>query len=96
MTPLGKAVIISGILIFTASTLAWIITGDWQWFAGGGSIFFSSLLASAVLSAETKRPASRDSNTTYIQGELKEKKEPPTPTKAWTEDDPWSSPSSPS
>jgi hypothetical protein len=54
MTTLGKITVIAGICIFTASTLLWIIQGNWQWFAGGGAIFLGTLLTGAVISAETK------------------------------------------
>jgi hypothetical protein len=59
MTTLGKATVITGICIFTASTLLWIIQGDWQWFAGGGAIFLGTLLSGAVISAETKPSPTR-------------------------------------
>lgn len=55
MTSLGKAIITCGISIFTLGTLTWIVTGDWHWFAGGGTLFVSSLGAAIVLSAETKQ-----------------------------------------
>jgi hypothetical protein len=54
MTTLGKYVIVGGILVFTAGTITWILTGDWHWFAGGATLFLASVLTSAVLSAETK------------------------------------------
>jgi hypothetical protein len=59
MTTLGKIIVIAGICIFTASTLLWIIQGNWQWFAGGGAIFLGTLLSGAVISAETKPSPSR-------------------------------------
>jgi hypothetical protein len=59
MTTLGKITVIAGICIFTASTLLWIIQGDWQWFAGGGAIFLGTLLSGAVISAETKPSPTR-------------------------------------
>src|SRR3954470_6696107 len=59
MTTLGKIIVIAGICIFTASTLLWIIQGDWQWFAGGGAIFLGTLLSGAVISAETKPSPTR-------------------------------------
>jgi hypothetical protein len=59
MTTLGKATVITGISIFTLSTLAWIIQGNWQWFAGGGAIFLGTLLTGAVISAETKPSPNR-------------------------------------
>lgn len=54
MTPLGKIIITSGIIFFTFSTLMWIFTTNWQWFAGGGAILVGTTLTSAVVSAETK------------------------------------------
>jgi hypothetical protein len=59
MTTLGKITVIAGICIFTGSTLAWIGTGEWQWFAGGGAIFLGTLLSGAVISAETKPSPTR-------------------------------------
>jgi hypothetical protein len=59
MTTLGKITVIAGICIFTASTLLWIIQGNWQWFAGGGAIFLGTLLTGAVISAETKPSPTR-------------------------------------
>jgi hypothetical protein len=59
MTVLGKATVITGISIFTLSTLAWIIQGNWQWFAGGAAIFLGTLLTGAVISAETKPSPTR-------------------------------------
>src|SRR3954463_6116576 len=59
MTTLGKIIVIAGICIFTGSTLAWISTGNWQWFAGGGAIFLGTLLTGAVISAETKPSPTR-------------------------------------
>lgn len=54
MTQLGKAIITIGIGIFTATTLLWIITADWHWFAGGGAIFLGATLTATVISVETK------------------------------------------
>ena len=54
MTSLGKSIILGGILILVVGTLMWIVKADWHWFAGGLTIFFGSILAAAVLSAETK------------------------------------------
>jgi hypothetical protein len=62
VTTLGKAIITTGIAIFTLSCLAWIVTQNWQWFAGGAAIFFGSVLTSAVVSVETKNQNSRIPN----------------------------------
>ena len=54
MTSLAKALITIGITIWTLGTILWILSSNWQWFAGGLSLFIGSLLAGAVLSVETK------------------------------------------
>jgi hypothetical protein len=78
MTTLGKITVIAGICIFTASTLLWIIQGNWQWFAGGGAIFLGTLLTGAVISAETKPSPTRSIAS------------PPTPPTPPTNDPPYS------
>jgi len=73
MTTLGKSVVISGLIVFTTGTLAWIITHSWEWFAGGLSLFVSSIIASAVLSVETKQTNNHHhQNTRYTPNELTE------------------------
>jgi hypothetical protein len=81
MTVLGKATVITGISIFTLSTLAWIIQGNWQWFAGGAAIFLGTLLTGAVISAETK-PSPTSTRTPSPL--------PPTPPTPPTDDPPYS------
>lgn len=54
MTFLGKTIITSSLVIFAICTLLWILTGNWQWFAGGATICVFSTIGAAVLSAETK------------------------------------------
>jgi hypothetical protein len=54
MTQLGKSIITIGIGIFTATTLLWIITADWHWFAGGGAVFLGAALTATIISVETK------------------------------------------
>lgn len=68
MTQLGRIIITCGILIFTAATLAWILTGNWQWFAGGGAILFGATLTSAILSVEPKD--NHKQNTRYNNHEF--------------------------
>src|SRR3954468_23080075 len=79
MTTLGKTTVIAGICIFTASTLLWIIQGNWQWFAGGAAIFLGTLLTGAVISAETKPSPTRTPSPS-----------PPTPPTPPTNDPPYS------
>ena len=63
MTSLARATIICGVLLFTAGTIAWILTGNWQWFAGGTAIFIGTILAGAILSVEVKTPSRREEKT---------------------------------
>jgi hypothetical protein len=88
MTILGKIIVTLGIGIFTGSTLAWIITGEWQWFAGGGAVFFGTLLTAAVISAETKPTNKRPEGIrpTFI---------PATNTNTSTDSEDWQPPSTP-
>ena len=55
MTPLARTIITIGIILFTAGAISWILSGNWQWFAGGLAVFIGSLLAGGVLSVETKQ-----------------------------------------
>ena len=56
MTPIARIIIVSAIILFTLGTVAWILTGNWQWFAGGGAILFGSFLAGGILSVDVKHP----------------------------------------
>ena len=102
MTLLGKIIVSLGIGIFTASTLAWISSGDWHWFAGGGAIFLASLATSAVVSTETKPSSSSSYSTTaqlpqpppYPYPSADESwSPPPTPPPDESDPDPFSRPS---
>lgn len=94
MTIWGKTIVTLGICIFTTSTLLWIIQGNWQWFAGGGAVFFGTLLTAAVISAETKPTpqSNRITPRTPIRSTQHDTQELPVTTQS---DNDWQPPSTP-
>lgn len=93
MTVLGKTIITTGIVILTVSSIVWILTANWQWFAGGGVVFLGSIMAGVIISVETKdgnhRSGGRLSHSSYhqpphIQDRDRDQDTRPIPDDNWT------------
>lgn len=82
MTRTARVVVLAGTTLFTAGTISWILTGNWQWFAGGIAILLGTIIAGGILSVEVKQS----------RNDLDRNYQPPPPPPVNKEDDDWGPP----